>query len=88
MYLLKYIFFFTLPGLLHGVTVGEKFVPAGVFKALGVTALIPRSFSIDAKPKLTENVEQEFFRDNPARGVGGQLKFRIIYLMYFIYNML
>lgn len=74
---------------MHGVTVGEKFVPAGVFKALGVTALIPRSFSIDAKPKLTENVEQEFFRDNPARGVGGQLKLALIkinlfYLQYVV----
>lgn len=60
-----------LPGLLHGVTVGEKFGPAGVFSALGVTALIPRSFSIDANPKLTENVEQEFLRDRPVRGVDG-----------------
>lgn len=69
---------------MHGVTVGEKFVPAGVFKALGVTALIPRSFNIDAKPKLTENVEQEFFRDKPARGVGGQLKLVIINFIHYL----
>lgn len=62
-----------LPGLLQGVTVGEKLGPAGVFKALGVTALIPRSFNIEARPKFTENVEQEFLRERPARGVGGQL---------------
>lgn len=54
-----------IPGLLHGVTVGEKFGPAGVFSALGVIALIPRSFSIDARPKLTENVEHELRRDIP-----------------------
>lgn len=60
-----------LPGLLQGVTVGEKFGPAGVLSALGVTALMPRSFSIDASPRLTENVEQEFRRDRPDRGVDG-----------------
>lgn len=58
-------------GLLYGVTVGEKFGPAGVFNALGVTALMPRSFSIDARPVLTEYVEHEFRRDNPWRGVDG-----------------
>lgn len=59
---------------MHGVTVGEKFGPAGVFSALGVTALIPRSFSIDAKPRFTENVEQEFRLDIPCRGVAGALQ--------------
>jgi hypothetical protein len=60
---------------LHGVRVGEKaFGPDGVFRQLGVTADIPRSFSMDAKPLLTENVLHEFLRDNPIRGVGGALK--------------
>jgi len=54
--------------------VGEKFGPAGVLRALGVTALIPLSFSIPASPRFTENVEQEFLRESPARGVAGQLK--------------
>lgn len=39
-----------------------------------MTALIPLSFNMDAKPKLTEKVQHEFLRDSPARGVGGQLK--------------
>lgn len=42
-----------------------------MFSALGVKALIPRSFSIDARPMFTENVEHEFLRDSPDRGVGG-----------------
>lgn len=54
-----------LPGLLQGVTVGEKFGPAGVLTALGVTPLIPRSLSTDARPTFTENVEHEFRRDIP-----------------------
>lgn len=54
-----------IPGLLHGVTVGEKFGPAGVLIALGVTPLMPLSFSIDASPKFTENVEHEFRLDMP-----------------------
>lgn len=58
---------------MHGVTVGEKLGPAGVFNSLGVTALIPLSFNIDANPELTENVEQEFLLDNPFRGVAGAL---------------
>jgi hypothetical protein len=58
---------------LQGVEVGVKFGPQGVLKALSVTALIPRSFSIEAKPMLTENVEQELRRDTDARGVAGQL---------------
>lgn len=57
---------------MQGVTVGEKLGPAGVFKALGVTALIPLSFNIEANPILTENVEHEFLLDKP--GVGGQLQ--------------
>lgn len=60
-------------GELQGVTVGEKLCPVGVFKALGVTALIPRSFSTDARPMLTENVLQEFRRER-FLGVGGALK--------------
>lgn len=63
------------PGLLHGVTVGEKFGPAGVFNALGVTAFIPRSLSIDANPIFTENVEQEFRLDKHRNGVDGGLKY-------------
>lgn len=66
-----------IPGLLHGVTVGEKLAPAGVFNALGVTALIPLSFNIDARPVLTENVEHEFLLDSPDRGVDGALSKRI-----------
>lgn len=60
-------------GELHGVTVGEKFWPDGVFSALGVTALMPRSFKTDAKPMLTENVLQELRRER-FLGVGGALK--------------
>lgn len=60
-------------GELQGVTVGEKFCPEGVFKALGVTALMPRSLRTDARPMLTENVLQEFLRDR-FLGVGGALK--------------
>lgn len=60
-------------GELHGVTVGEKFCPHGVFNALGVTALIPRSFSTEARPMLTENVLQELRRER-LRGVGGALE--------------
>lgn len=59
-------------GELQGVTVGEKLTPAGVLRQLGVTALIPRSFSIDASPILTENVLQEFRRDK-VLGVDGQV---------------
>lgn len=45
-----------------------------MLRALGDTALIPRSFNIEANPRFTENVEQEFLRDRvPLRGVGGQL---------------
>lgn len=44
-----------------------------MFKALGVTALMPRSFNIDAKPALTENVEHEFRLDRPLCGVAGPL---------------
>lgn len=62
-----------LSGELHGVTVGEKFCPVGVLRQLGVTALMPRSFSTDARPKFTENVLQEFRLDR-FRGVGGALK--------------
>lgn len=50
----------------------------GVFNALGVTALIPLSFNIDANPALTENVEQEFLRDRPGCGVDGALEKKII----------
>ena len=64
-------------GLLQGVTVGEKLGPAGVLMALGVTALMPRSLSMEARPMLTENVEQEFLRESPAWGVAGQLKEKI-----------
>lgn len=60
-------------GELQGVTVGEKFCPDGVFKALGVTALMPRSFKTEARPILTLNVLQEFRRDK-FLGVGGALK--------------
>lgn len=60
-------------GELHGVVVGEKFCPVGVFKALGVTALIPLSFNTDASPMLTENVLQELRRER-FLGVGGALK--------------
>lgn len=60
-------------GELQGVTVGEKFCPEGVLRALGVTALMPRSFNTDASPMLTENVLQELRRES-IRGVGGALK--------------
>lgn len=60
-------------GELHGVTVGEKFCPDGVFNALGVTALIPLSFKTDARPMLTEKVLQELRRER-ILGVGGALK--------------
>lgn len=73
-----------VPGLLQGVTVGEKFGPAGVFNALSVTALIPRSFNIDASPELTENVEHEFLLDNPCRGVEGALQASIISIIIYI----
>lgn len=63
-----------LPGLLHGVTVGEKFGPAGVLTVLGVTPLMPRSFSTEARPRFTENVEHELRLDMPCRGVDGALK--------------
>lgn len=59
-------------GELHGVTVGEKFWPEGVFKALGVTALMPLSFRTEASPMLTENVLHELRRER-FRGVGGAL---------------
>lgn len=52
--------------------VGEKFTPQGVLRQLGVTALIPRSFSIDASPKFTENVLHEFLLESD-RGVEGQV---------------
>lgn len=35
---------------------------------------MPRSFSIDAKPALTENVEHEFRLDRPLWGVEGMLQ--------------
>lgn len=70
-------------GELHGVTVGEKFCPDGVFRALGVTALMPRSFSTDASPMLTENVLQELRRER-FLGVGGALKVEIIKKYIFI----
>jgi hypothetical protein len=60
-------------GELQGVTVGEKFCPVGVFKALGVTALMPLSFRTEAKPIFTENVLQELRRER-FLGVGGALK--------------
>lgn len=53
------------------MTVGEKLGPAGVLRALGVTALMPRSLSIDARPRLTLNVEQELRRDRLDLGVEG-----------------
>lgn len=34
---------------------------------------MPRSFSIEARPALTENVEHEFRRDRPVCGVAGAL---------------
>lgn len=50
-------------GELQGVAVGVKLLSvAGVFKALGVTALIPRSLSILAKPRQVENVDVELRR--------------------------
>lgn len=61
---------------MHGVTVGEKLHPVGVFIALGVTPLIPRSFSIEARPMFTENVEHEFRRERSWRGVAGALRIR------------
>lgn len=76
-------------GELQGVTVGEKFCPDGVFNALGVTALIPRSFKTDASPILTEKVLQEFRRDN-ILGVGGALKIKnyfVIILKIFLINL-
>lgn len=59
-------------GELQGVTVGEKLAPAGVLRQLGVTALIPRSFNIDASPMLTEKVLHEFRRDS-VLGVDGHV---------------
>lgn len=44
-----------------------------MFNALGVTALMPLSFNIEASPALTENVEQEFRRERPVCGVAGAL---------------
>lgn len=62
-------------GELHGVTVGEKLAPDGVLRQLGVTALIPRSFNIEAIPMFTEKVLQEFLLDK-VRGVDGQVVWR------------
>lgn len=59
-------------GELQGVTVGEKFAPDGVLRQLGVTALIPRSFNIEARPTFTENVLQELRLDK-VRGVEGHV---------------
>lgn len=59
-------------GELQGVIVGEKLTPEGVLRQLGVTALIPRSLSIEASPTLTENVLQEFLLES-VRGVDGQV---------------
>lgn len=63
-------------GELQGVTVGDQLAPVGVFRTLGVTALMPRSCRTEARPMCTENVEQEFRRDREARGVAGALKGR------------
>lgn len=63
-------------GELQGVTVGEKFCPEGVFKALGVTALMPLSFKTEARPIFTEKVLHELRRER-IRGVGGALKLKI-----------
>lgn len=57
---------------LHGVIVGEKLTPEGVLRQLIVTALMPRSFNIDASPTFTENVLHEFLRER-VRGVDGQV---------------
>lgn len=47
-------------GLLHGVAVGVKLLsPHGVATADGVTALIPRSLSILARPNVVEKVVVE-----------------------------
>ena len=47
-------------GLLHGVAVGLKLLsPHGVATADGVTALIPRSLSILARPNVVEKVVVE-----------------------------
>lgn len=43
-----------------------------MLRQLGVTALMPRSFSIEARPKLTEKVLQEFLLDR-VLGVDGQV---------------
>lgn len=59
-------------GELQGVTVGEKLTPEGVLRQLGVTALIPRSFNIEASPEWTENVLHEFLLES-VRGVDGQV---------------
>lgn len=56
------------------MTVGEKFGPAGVFSTLGVTALMPRSFSTEARPTCIENVEHELRRDKEDLGVAGALE--------------
>ena len=54
-------------GELQGVAVGVKlFSVAGVLNALGVTALIPRSLSILAKPRHVENVDVELRRLIPV----------------------
>lgn len=46
-----------------------------------MTALIPLSLSTDARPKLTENVLQEFLRDR-FRGVGGALEIKQLFLFF------
>jgi hypothetical protein len=50
-------------GLLQGVAVGLKLLsPHGVATQEGVTALIPRSLSILARPSVVEKVVVEFRR--------------------------
>lgn len=62
-------------GELQGVTVGEKLTPDGVLRQLGVTALMPLSFSMEARPAQTEKVLQELRLDK-VLGVDGQVVWR------------
>lgn len=61
-------------GLLAGVAVGENI---GVGTVEGVTALMPLSLSILARPSEEENVEVELRRERTA-GVGASLEIRLL----------
>lgn len=62
-------------GLLQGVAVGVNF---GVTKVDGVAAMMPRSFSNFAKPKVTENVHVELRLECCNAGVPGVVLARLL----------